>query len=267
MANDHFYCVFLNNEKISEQISWRIDTCPQRLDQQTQSFMDQFTYFRLFLDFCHLSCTSWNFIRPLPPTFQDSACDVHFVSTFSLSLLPAETLLISITIYLSCIFHLHTHAKLTFFSRYYPSGALIPENFQNTHTYTSTSGGPPKAKTTPSLPADLPPLSLLNLLSALSLLLFPPPLSVPSLSQFFHFPWLHFTTLPRLEETALVIFSLSHLWMFIRLEDFSKCMGSKANAVFLHSFVLGSRFLGEIFQLQRICVFLDAKVSNKLSAR
>lgn len=68
MANDHFYCVFLNNEKISEQISWRIDTCPRRLDQQTQSFMDQFTYFRLFLDFCHLSCTSWNFIRPLPPT-------------------------------------------------------------------------------------------------------------------------------------------------------------------------------------------------------
>lgn len=47
--------------------------------------------------------------------------------------------------------------------------------------------------------------------------------------------------------------------MFIRLEDFSKCMGSKANAVFLHSFVLGSRFLGEIFQLQRVCVFLDAK--------
>lgn len=46
------------------------------------------------------------------------------------------------------------------FSRYYPSGALIPENFQNTHTYTSRSGGPPKAKTTPSLPADLPPRSL-----------------------------------------------------------------------------------------------------------
>lgn len=115
MANDHFYCVFLNNEKISEQISWRIDTCPRRLDQQTQSFMDQFTYFRLFLDFCHLSCTSWNFIRPLAPTFHDSACAVHFVSTFSLSLLPAETLLISTTIYLSCIFHLHTHAKLTFF--------------------------------------------------------------------------------------------------------------------------------------------------------
>lgn len=78
--------------------------------------MDQFTYFRLFLDFCHQSCTSWNFIKLLPPTFQ--ACDVNFdpaVSTFSLSLLPAETLLITTTIYLSCIFHLHTHAKLTLF--------------------------------------------------------------------------------------------------------------------------------------------------------
>lgn len=135
MANDHFYCVFLNNEKISEQISWRIDTCPRRLDQQTQSFMDQFTYFRLFLDFCHLSCTSWNFIRPLPPTFQDSACAVHFVSTFSLSLLPAETLLISTTIYLSCIFHLHTHAKLTFFPGIIPLEHLFLK-ISKTHTLT-----------------------------------------------------------------------------------------------------------------------------------
>lgn len=261
MANDHFYCVFLNNEKISEQISWRIDTCPRRLDQQTQSFMDQFTYFRLFLDFCHLSCTSWNFIRPLPPTLFILFPRFHYLCCL-LKLFWFQQRSIW-AVFSTCTLTLN----LLFFPRYYPSGALIPKNFQNTHTYTSRSGGPPKAKTTPSLPADLPPLSLLNLLSALSLLLFPPPLSVPSLSQFFHFPWLHFTTLPRLEETALVIFSLSHLWMFIRLEDFSKCMGSKANAVFLHSFVLGSRFLGEIFQLQRVCVFLDAKVSNRLSAR
>lgn len=261
MANDHFYCVFLNNEKISEQISWRIDTCPRRLDQQTQSFMDQFTYFRLFLDFCHLSCTSWNFIRPLAPTFHDSACAVHFVSTFSLSLLPAETLLISTTIYLSCIFHLHTHAKLTFFQVLSLWSTYSWKFPKHTHLHIKV-WRPTEGKNNSQSPCRPPPP-----LSALSLLLFPPPLSVPSLSQFFHFPWLHFTTLPRLEETALVIFSLSHLWMFIRLEDFSKCMGSKANAVFLHSFVLGSRFLGEIFQLQRVCVFLDAKVSNKLSAR
>lgn len=186
--------------------------------------MDQFTYFRLFLDFCHQSCTSWNFIKPLPPTFQDSACDVNFVSTFSLSLLPAETLLITTTIYLSCIFHLHTHAKLTlFFPGIIPLEHLFLK-ISKTHTLTLEAHRRQK-----QLPVSLqtsPPLSLLNHLSALSLLLFPPPLSVPSLSQFFHFPWLHFTTLPRLEETALVIFSLSHLWMFIRLEDFSKCMGS-----------------------------------------
>lgn len=261
MANDHFYCVFLNNEKISEQISWRIDTCPRRLDQQTQSFMDQFTYFRLFLDFCHLSCTSWNFIRPLPPTLfilfprfhylccllklfwfqQRSIWAVFSTCTLTLNLLFFQVL--SLWSAYSWKFPKHTHLHIKVWR---------PTEGKNN---SQSPCRPP------------PPLSLLNLLSALSLLLFPPPLLVPSLSQFFHFPWLHFTTLPRLEETALVIFSLSHLWMFIRLEDFSKCMGSKANAVFLHSFVLGSRFLGEIFQLQRVCVFLDAKVSNRLSAR
>lgn len=151
MANDHFYCVFLNNEKISEQISWRIDTCPRMLDQQTQSFMDQFTYFRLFLDFCHLSCTSWNFIRPLPPTLFILFPRFHYLCCL-LKLFWFQQRSIW-AVFSTCTLTLN----LLFFSRYYPSGALIPENFQNTHTYTSRSGGPPKAKTTPSLPADLPP--------------------------------------------------------------------------------------------------------------
>lgn len=151
MANDHFYCVFLNNEKISEQISWRIDTCPRRLDQQTQSFMDQFTYFRLFLDFCHLSCTSWNFIRPLPPTLFILFPRFHYLCCL-LKLFWFQQRSIW-AVFSTCTLTLN----LLFFPRYYPSGALIPKNFQNTHTYTSRSGGPPKAKTTPSLPADLPP--------------------------------------------------------------------------------------------------------------
>lgn len=187
--------------------------------------MDQFTYFRLFLDFCHQSCTSWNFIKLLPPTFQ--ACDVNFdpaVSTFSLSLLPAETLLITTTIYLSCIFHLHTHAKLTLFFQVLSLWSTYSWKFPK-HTHLHIKVWRPTEGKNNSQSPSRPPPSLPNLLSALSLLLFPP-LSVPSLSQFFHFPWLHFTTLPRLEETALLIFSLSHLWMFIRLEDFSKCMGS-----------------------------------------
>lgn len=261
MANDHFYCVFLNNEKISEQISWRIDTCPRRLDQQTQSFMDQFTYFRLFLDFCHLSCTSWNFIRPLPPNLFILFPRFHYLCCL-LKLFWFQQRSIW-AVFSTCTLTLN----LLFFPGFIPLERLF---LKISKTHTLTHQGLEAHRRQKQLPVSLqtsPPLSLLNLLSALSLLLFPPPLSVPSLSQFFHFPWLHFTTLPRLEETALVIFSLSHLWMFIRLEDFSKCMGSKANAVFLHSFVLGSRFLGEIFQLQRVCVFLDAKVSNRLSAR